>query len=98
MLAWWNPVSRLQASRIAGGKARRSALLRLASRPGVGTVALNTRLLGQVLQGVASARLKIAVTTPQTPVLLREAGHEGVDAWVVMPMHDPSLLERRKEV
>jgi DNA polymerase-3 subunit beta len=63
------------------------------------SVALNSRLLGQVVQGATGARLEIGWSTPQTPVLVREAGRDdGVDLWVVMPMHDAGLIEQpRKE-
>ena len=61
------------------------------------SVALNTRLLGQVLQSATCARLELAWSAPQTPVLLHEAGRgDGVDLWVVMPMHDPALVERQR--
>src|SRR5207244_1643561 len=54
-------------------------------------VVLNTRLLGEVLEAARGQRLEIAWSSPRTPVVLREAGNEAGDLWVVMPLYDPAL-------
>jgi len=55
-------------------------------------VALNTRLLTDLLDVVEDGQLEISWNSPQTPVRVREAGHAADSAvWVVMPLHDPAL-------
>ncbi len=58
-------------------------------------VALNTRLFAEVLDAVTEPTLVLGWTSPQTPVLVREASRAASDdLWLVMPLHDPSLTRR----
>jgi len=58
-------------------------------------VALNTRLLTDLLDAVSAPMLELGWTSPQTPVLVRASGPaESDDLWVIMPLHDPSLTRR----
>ncbi len=58
-------------------------------------VALNTRLLADLLEAPRSSQLELNWTSPQSPVVLREVDEAGSpDRWVVMPLHDPALLRR----
>ncbi|MCC7368793.1 MAG: DNA polymerase III subunit beta [Chloroflexi bacterium] len=55
-------------------------------------VALNTRLLIDLLESTDGSRLELSWSSPQAPVLVREADAAGSDdVWVVMPLHDPAL-------
>lgn len=58
-------------------------------------VALNTRLLADLLEAPSSSHLELNWTSPQAPVVVREVDKGGSpDLWVVMPLHDPALLRR----
>lgn len=55
-------------------------------------VALNTRLLTDLLDVVEDGQIEISWNSPQTPVRVQEAVHAADGAvWVVMPLHDPAL-------
>jgi DNA polymerase III subunit beta len=61
-------------------------------------VALNTRLLVDLLDAVEARRLELSWAGPQTPVVVREADAEGSpDLSVVMPLHDPALARHLAE-
>jgi len=61
-------------------------------------VALNTRLLTDLLDAALGPRLGLSWTTPQTPVVVREAGQaDSADLSVVMPLFDPALVRRQAE-
>ena len=61
-------------------------------------VALNTRLLAEVLDAARSSLLELTWTNPQAPVVVREAGHpDGTDLWVVMPLYDAALNRRQTQ-
>ena len=56
-------------------------------------VALNTRLLADLLEAPRSSHLELNWTTPRTPVMVREVGEAGSpDLWIIMPLADPALL------
>lgn len=58
-------------------------------------VALNTRLLADLLEAPRSSHLELNWTSPQTPVMVREVGEAGsADLWIIMPLYDPALLRR----
>jgi hypothetical protein len=62
-------------------------------------VALNTRLFTEVLDAVTEPTLVLGWSSPQTPVLVREAsGPASNDLWLVMPLHDPALTRRTTPV
>jgi hypothetical protein len=55
-------------------------------------VAVNTRLLIDLLDAVAGDQLELRWESPQAPVVVREADRpERFDLWVVMPLYDPAL-------
>jgi len=61
-------------------------------------VAVNTRLLAEILDASRGSLLELTWTTPQSPVVVREAGHpEGIDLWMVMPLYDAALNRRQTE-
>lgn len=61
-------------------------------------VALNTRLLAEVLDAARSSLLELTWTNPQAPVVIREAGNpDGADLWVVMPLYDAALSQRQTQ-
>jgi hypothetical protein len=61
-------------------------------------VVLNTRLLADLLDAVGGERLELRWTSPQAPVVIREAEREeGADLWVVMPLYDPALSRRQAQ-
>ncbi|MBI4499069.1 MAG: DNA polymerase III subunit beta [Chloroflexi bacterium] len=61
-------------------------------------VVLNTRLLTDVLDAARSPQLELAWSSPQTPVVIREAGKpETSDLWVTMPLYDAALLHQAPE-
>jgi DNA polymerase-3 subunit beta len=61
-------------------------------------VSLNTRLLADLLDAVAADRLELRWTSPQAPVVVREASPaDEADLAVVMPLHDPALAQRPAE-
>ena len=61
-------------------------------------IALNTRLLTDLLEALPGPRLELSWTTPQAPVVIREAGHtESADLALVMPLFDAALARRHAE-
>ncbi len=61
-------------------------------------VSLNTRLLVDLLDAIAADRLELGWTSPQAPVVVREAEPaDEADLAVVMPLHDPALAQRPAE-
>ena len=59
-------------------------------------VALNTRLLTDLLDVARRPQLEMSWTTPQTPVVVREAGQpDSADLSVMMPLFDPALVRRQ---
>ena len=58
-------------------------------------IAVNTRLLADLLDVVDSARLRLSWSSAQTPIVLRELDREeSADLFVAMPLSDPSLIRR----
>jgi DNA polymerase III sliding clamp (beta) subunit (PCNA family) len=58
-------------------------------------IAVNTRLLADLLDVVDGARLRLSWSGPQTPIVLREIDRdETADVFVAMPLSDPSLIRR----
>jgi DNA polymerase-3 subunit beta len=58
-------------------------------------IAVNPRLLVDVLEAVEAERLRLSWSSPQTPIVLREVGRpEAADLFIVMPMADHSLNRR----
>jgi DNA polymerase-3 subunit beta len=58
-------------------------------------IAVNTRLLADLLDVVDSARLRLSWSSAQTPIVLREVEREeSTDLFVAMPLSDPSLIRR----
>ena len=56
-------------------------------------VALNTRLLTDLLDAMSEPQVELSWVTPQTPLVIRALGERSPEALaVVMPIHDPSLL------
>ncbi|MCC6175639.1 MAG: DNA polymerase III subunit beta [Chloroflexi bacterium] len=56
------------------------------------SVALNSRLLVDLLDTVDGSQLELSWTSPQSPVVVREVGHEdSPDLWLAMPLHLPQL-------
>jgi DNA polymerase-3 subunit beta len=61
-------------------------------------VSLNTRLLVDLLDAVAADRLELRWTSPQAPVVVREAeAAEAAYLWVAMPLHSPALAQLQAE-
>jgi DNA polymerase-3 subunit beta len=55
-------------------------------------IALNTRLLIDVLEAVEAARLRLSWSSHQTPIVLREVGRaEAADLAIIMPLSNPAL-------
>jgi DNA polymerase-3 subunit beta len=57
-------------------------------------VALNTRLLVDLLDAIRTPQLELTWTDPQTPVVLREVGGAASGLAIVMPIWDPALIRR----
>lgn len=58
-------------------------------------IAVNTRLLADVVDTVAASHIRLSWSSPQTPIVLREVGREeAADLVVIMPLADPSLVRR----
>ena len=58
-------------------------------------VALNTRLLTDLLEAVSAPEVELRWVSPQTPVVIQGIDERATeDIWVVMPLHDPKLLKR----
>lgn len=63
-----------------------------------GAVALNTRLLADLLEAPRSSHLELNWTSPQAPVVVREVGQaDSSDLAVIMPLFDPALLRQEAE-
>ncbi len=63
-----------------------------------GAVALNTRLLADLLEAPRSSHLELNWTSPQAPVVVREVGQaHSSDLAVIMPLFDPALLRQEAE-
>ena len=61
-------------------------------------VVLNTRLLSDLLDSARRPQLELSWTTPQSPVVVRDAGQpDSADLSVVMPLFDPALIRRQAE-
>ena len=65
-------------------------------------VALDARLVSELLDAVPGERLELRWAGPLAPVVVREAGRADADAdaadlWVVMPLHDEALAGRQAE-
>ena len=61
-------------------------------------VSLNTRLLADLLDAVAADRLELRWTSPQAPVVVRQAEPaDEADLAVLMPLHDLALAQRPAE-
>jgi DNA polymerase-3 subunit beta len=59
-------------------------------------IAVNTRLLVDVLEAVEAAQLRLSWSSHQTPIVLREVGRaEPADLAIIMPLSDPSLARRQ---
>ena len=59
---------------------------------------LNTRLLSDLLDAARRPQLELTWATPQTPVVVREAGQpDSADLSVVMPLFDQALIRRQSE-
>ena len=58
-------------------------------------IVLNTRLLAELLEAATCDRLELRWSSPQTPVVIREAGHtESPELWLLMPLFDPALARQ----
>ena len=58
-------------------------------------VALNTRLLTNLLEVAAAPQVELRWVSPQTPVVIAPVGDKATEhVWVVMPLHDSKLLKR----
>ena len=58
-------------------------------------VALNTRLLTDLLEVVTASQVELRWVSPQTPVVIAPLEDKATeDVWVVMPLHDPKLLRQ----
>lgn len=87
---------RLQARGAETGEAETELPAALEGEPQA--VALNTRLLADLLDAVADEKLELHWSSPQAPVLIREAGRpDAADLWVVMPLFDPALTRRQAQ-
>jgi DNA polymerase-3 subunit beta len=59
------------------------------------SIAVNARLVGEILDIVQHPQLELTWTTPQAPIVVREKVRSGAkDLWVVMPLYDPALGRR----
>jgi DNA polymerase III sliding clamp (beta) subunit (PCNA family) len=87
---------RLQARGVEIGEAESELSAAVEGEPQA--VALNTRLLGDLLDAATSERLELRWMSPQAPVVVREAGRpEAADLWLLMPLHDQALSGRRAD-
>ncbi|MCL4371616.1 MAG: DNA polymerase III subunit beta [Chloroflexi bacterium] len=78
------------------GDARSELAAELEGDPGA--VALDTRLLSDLLEAPDGPELLLSWNSPQTPVVVRGAGNaEGADLWVIMPIWDRALAGRQAE-
>jgi len=59
------------------------------------SIAVNTRLLADVIDTIDAALVRLSWSSPQTPIVLREVGREeAADLVVIMPLADPTLVRR----
>lgn len=62
------------------------------------SVALNSRLLVDLLDTIDGKQLELSWTSPQSPVVIREVGRENsADLALAMPLHLPALVQRQSE-
>jgi DNA polymerase III subunit beta len=62
------------------------------------SVALNARLLTDMLEAARDREIELAWTSPEAPVVLREPGRRvSGDLWLVMPLYDAALVHHRAE-
>ena len=62
------------------------------------SVALNSRLLVDLLDTIDGSQLEIAWSSPQSPVVIREVGRgSSDDLALAMPLHLPALVQRPAE-
>lgn len=62
------------------------------------SVALNSRLLVDLLDTVDAKQLQLSWSSPQSPVVVREVGRVGSDDLaLLMPLHDPNLVRQSAE-
>ena len=62
------------------------------------SVALNSRLLIDLLDTIDAQQLQISWSSPQSPVVVREVGRvESDDLALLMPLHDPNLVRQPAE-
>lgn len=62
------------------------------------SVALNSRLLADLLDTVDAPQLELTWSSPQSPVVIREVGHVGSpDLWLTMPLHMPQLMRHEAQ-
>ena len=62
------------------------------------SVALNSRLLVDLLDTVDGPQLELAWSSPQSPVVIREVGRgNSTDLALAMPLHLPALVQRQAE-
>jgi DNA polymerase-3 subunit beta len=62
------------------------------------SVALNSRLLADLLDTVDSPQLELTWSSPQSPVVIREVGHgDSPDLWLTMPLHIPQLVRHEAQ-
>ena len=63
------------------------------------SVALNSRLLVDLLDTIDGPQLELAWSSPQSPVVIREVGRgSSADLALAMPLHLPALVQRPAEV
>jgi DNA polymerase III subunit beta len=61
-------------------------------------VALNSRLLVDLLDTIDAQQLQLSWSSPQSPVVVREVGRvESDDLALLMPLHDPNLVRQSAE-
>lgn len=62
------------------------------------SVALNSRLLAELLDTVDSPQLELTWSSPQSPVVIREIRHDNSpDLWLTMPLHLPQLVRHEAQ-
>jgi DNA polymerase-3 subunit beta len=62
------------------------------------SVAVNSRLLTDLLDTVEGPQLELSWSSPQSPVVVREVGHaDSPDLWLAMPLHLPELVRHVAE-
>jgi DNA polymerase III sliding clamp (beta) subunit (PCNA family) len=87
---------RLQARDAETGDAQSELPAALEGEPQ--RIVLNTRLLADLLDAATGERLELRWDSPQTPVVIREAGRaETPDLWLLMPLWDQALASREAQ-